>query len=207
MISTPNRQAGFTLFELLIATSISVVVIAVVFVAGSTAYRFLLLERVGFELLDETRRAATDIGSAAQQASQIDASYTLAGTTYTTDTDTVVLSLPAYDSGGTRISGAFDRIVVDWAAATGIVSLMTDPAAGSSRQTQTKQPTTRATSLVIRYFTPDGADSDLADELVTDANLYATATRMEAVITTEASAADETIDITRSSSARLRGGS
>lgn len=182
----PNPQPGFTLIELLIGIGVTVIIVFILAGTVTSVFDALQREHERQELLDGTRRATDTISELAQAAVAVLPTFlSTEPATYTTDTDTVVLTLPAENVDGYIISTVYDTIVVSRDGSDpSELWIKTFPAPGSRRVAGTRTPTEHLTDLRIRYFAPD-ADGDGDDEEITSSLLYPTATRLDVTIEAE----------------------
>lgn len=198
-------KSGFTLVELLIGIGVTVIIVFVMAAVTEDTFIALNREQERLSLLDETRRAADAASDAILAATAILPTYvSTEPATYTTDEDTVILSLPAEDNNSTLLQGLTDVIILSReATAPETFTIRTFPAIGSRRVAGTRTPTRRLTDLTIRYFKAD-SDGDNADEPIDDPLLYATASRVEVSISTQKILPHETLSERLVGGGRLR---
>ena len=80
------------------------------------------------------------------------ASATINSTTYTTNSTTLVLSLPSIDASGNAIASTYDTVVFYTSGGTAYAIVSAD--ASSDRDSRTKQLATGVTALTFTYDNP-----------------------------------------------------
>lgn len=198
-------RRGFTLIELLIGIGVTVIIVFIL--AGVTQDTFEHLEREQERqaLLDETRRSVDQISNAVQAANSVLVSYTDSQlATYTTDSDTLVLSTPAVNENGEQLTGISDTLIIDRdTVEPNQLTFIVYPGLNSAAVASNRSPTQRVTEFAIRYFTPD-INQDGLDEEILDYNQVTNATRVQAELTTTQTLRDQTLVQTLVGGARLR---
>lgn len=136
----PNRfPSGTSLLE----TLLSVFVIAIILtIAGAMLILMLrsyTLYTTRADLVLDASRAADEVTRYANLSYTIEGARTIAGTTYTSGTTTVILRVSSIDSSGDPIANAFDYLVMT-ESPSGPSQLIeiTDPDSSSSRSPVTR---------------------------------------------------------------------
>lgn len=204
--SAKADKAGFTLIELLIGIGISLVVMTIFAIAVKNATNTLKIEFERQAILDETRRGVDNVTLFGQGASAVLEDFTSdEPEVYATSENLIILESPAFDTNYDALEGLTDTIIFgrDPASSQNIV-LKTFPAAGSRLDAESQTISTHLDEIIFRYFTPDGPDDDLADELITDSAEFDTATRFEIELTTLSQKSDQDVRVTLTGGAKLR---
>lgn len=154
MWTSSSRRRGTTLLELMFAVAGSTLVLGTalaVYTVGVKSYRS---DAGRNQANNAALQAAEYISRDLRNASQIEHSY--GG--YTTNNSTVIITTPAYNSGGTII-GSFDRIIYRISGDDLVRNVI--PATGSSRTAETNRVIVRqVSSLQIVYKAHDMFEGD-----------------------------------------------
>lgn len=148
---------GFTLFEVLIASTISALIGAIlvgilvqnngIFVNQSTRIN----QSIG--LNDATDMIKTDI----RLSSNVASGYPAASPTYTSSSSTLVLAIPSIDSSGNIISNTFDYIVITQdSAKPQVLRELTFPDAQSSRKNTNRVLLASLSKVTFLFFDKNG---------------------------------------------------
>ncbi len=164
-----KKEKGFTLIEVVIVTSIFTVLALALLNVFDWHNKLFNLERADTEAVGSARITMNNMATYIAQASNIEANRTIGGTTYTTDADTVVLQLPAFDSSGNLLASIYDYVVYNKSGTT--LSQITEIGSGSSRNAGTKVMTAYAQSL---SFTYDSVDLTQVTQVIVDLQTQAT---------------------------------
>lgn len=144
--------AGYSLMETLVTIFLMVVVLGVLFSLFYVLSRSFTLHTVRDELLQSAARITGQIGDTTRPAFGIEASRLISGTTYTSDSDTLILKIAALDASGLPIAGTFDYLVLtpDAAETTRFLEI-TDADPASSRTDQTRLLGTDVDQVTFLY--------------------------------------------------------
>jgi prepilin-type N-terminal cleavage/methylation domain-containing protein len=150
-----NKQSGFTLVEVIIATLISAVVgvLLLSIMVNNTGVFYKQSSKVAEGL--GSNDSLTSIRSAIKQASAIAASYPVTGTpTYTSGDSQLVLRLASIDSSGNIIDSTYDYEV--FYLSGGNLYLKIFPNALSKRQSADRVLSKYASSINFQYLNLSG---------------------------------------------------
>jgi prepilin-type N-terminal cleavage/methylation domain-containing protein len=162
-IRKQHRQAGFTLFEMIIVIflfAILLVGLLNIFDWQQKVYNF---EQAEIAATGTARNAMNSLTFGVAQGSAILASRTIDGTTYTTGGSTVVLQLPSYDSATNLIPNTYDYLV--YSASGTDLHQITEAAVNSERDSGTKLLTGSLESFNLTY---NNGDPTLASQVGVD---------------------------------------
>lgn len=204
--STPSNR-GFTLIEVIVAIGLVTFLMGLLLMVSLDAGAASAIEDARAEILDETGRGIDELTRHIQTATRVATSYTDPGTgaVTTSSTTSLMLELAADDAQGTRLVGTYDTILASReAGAPNIFVIEIVPGSGSARRAERRRVAQHVTNLEFRYFTPDDSDGDLDDELLTDPATFATATRVEATLTSQSVVEDRTVEATLLGGGTLR---
>lgn len=160
--SLHTHRSGLTLVELLITITILgfiVVTVGSIFIDTS---RFSSDEQLRIDVGESASRVIGPLDVALREGKAVLASAVINGTTYTTDADTVVFSLPSIDGGGATIPTIDDTAVITLDgsnAANPIARLIISPTSGTFRQAQDGSAVDHVKDLYIRYTTDNPIDA------------------------------------------------
>lgn len=141
---------GFSLMEVLIATSVSVVVgvLLLVIIVNSAGVSYKQSSK--FQEGTTTNDIQASIVENIKSSSAVLASYTSGGTTYTSGAVQLILKIPTIDSSNNIISNAFDYFV--YFLDSGKLRFKTFPDVSSARKAQDQIFSTLVDSLTLQYF-------------------------------------------------------
>lgn len=108
----PDEQ-GFTLIEVVVVIGIFGLLMVAMLNLFDWHNKVFYIHQADTQATGSARNALNHLTKYIAQGTQIQASRTIAGTTYLTDEDTLVLQLPAYDSSSNLISVTYDYVVYD----------------------------------------------------------------------------------------------
>lgn len=146
-------QKAFTLLEVIISVGIFVLLsISMVDLIIGTD-NLLRSQQVTIDVIGSASEAMSDIQTMATQATQVAASHSFSGTTYTTSTSTLVLQLPSITSTGSIVSGQYDYVTY-YATGTSAYRII-DPGTGSVRPSGTKRLSDTVTAFTFTYGSSD----------------------------------------------------
>lgn len=106
-----RKQAGFTLFEMIIVIFLMAVLLIGLLNIFDWQQKVYSLEQADIAATGTARIAMNHMTFAIAQGSEIVTNRNINGTDYTTGGTTLVLKLPAYDSGSNVLANAYDYIV------------------------------------------------------------------------------------------------
>ncbi|PIS41569.1 MAG: hypothetical protein COT25_02365 [Candidatus Kerfeldbacteria bacterium CG08_land_8_20_14_0_20_42_7] len=149
-----NRK-GLTLVELLVSIGIIAIVMVIMVTILASQNSSFQEESIRNKLATDQTQALNDIQYNLISGSEIQASYTDNGITYTTDENTVVIAMPTIDAIGDPVANQSDMYIIDKPTASSLmhILLITDPQSG--RLAQDKTAITNVSDLVIRYDNED----------------------------------------------------
>ncbi len=153
-ISNGMIRRGLTLIELLISIAIIGVVVVIVGSIFINTSQFGSDEQLRIDVGESASRVLGPLDAILREGKEIQSSAVIGGTTYTSDHDTIVFTLPALDAGGATIAGVSDVAVItlDTTNANNyILRLIVDPASGTFRQRQNGLAVDHVKDLYIRY--------------------------------------------------------
>lgn len=156
-------EQGFTLLEVVIVTAIFAILMIGLLNLYDWHNRVYSIHRADTQATGSARVAMNNISHYTAQASQVLTSRTISGTTYTTDSDTVVLRLPAYDGSGNLLTNTYDHIVYNLIGTE--LSQIVELGSGSSRRPGNKLLSGDVQTLSITY---NNGDVTLANKVTVD---------------------------------------
>lgn len=106
-----SDQAGFTVIELVVVLAVSVAILAGLLVLYNNYYRIYYAQEATARVVSASALTGSELQMAAKQAEAVVESRTVNGTTYQSDSDTVVFQLPAVTGSGSVIPNEHDYIV------------------------------------------------------------------------------------------------
>lgn len=169
----PSR--GFTLLESVVIVAISatmLIVLVDLYRAHSGLYNY---QKATADTAGSASVTANELQEWVLQANRILTSTTISGTTYTTDSDTLVLEVPSIDGSGNAITSTYD-FVVFYINGTKLSRILS-PNAASSRTSSTKTLSVNLSSLSLTYNTASAA---AATQIIADIRTDSTEGRMDA---------------------------
>lgn len=144
------KSKGFTLLEILIAAAITSIVagLLLMIMINSTGLfsRQSAKVQAGLNINDATAKFKSTV----KQASSIAVLHITSSTTYTSDSQTLVLKVSSIDSSGNIIINTFDYYV--YYLDQGILYLKTFPDSLSSRKAENRVFSTLVDSVSFQYF-------------------------------------------------------
>lgn len=169
MTHSHSLRTGFTLIEV-----VAIIAITSLMLGGLVNMYLAFQNLYGLELA-----YSNTAGSASQTlnllrptiavADKVVSSRTISGTSYTTNTTTVILELPSIDAGGAVINNSKDYVVVTLSGKN--LLMITSSASGSARASGTKQLSSAVQTLSFSY---DNTDPTLATGVSIDLSSQAT---------------------------------
>ena len=157
---------AFTIIELLIAISISTIMILILTNTYLGYMRTYNTQQTYISLARSTSSIMNIATRAAQQAKGITYSHTFGGTNYTTGSTTVIFQLPSIDVSGNAIAGTYDFIGI-YASGTDAYTAF-DQGSGSVRGGRTAVLTSHDLSdLTFIYSNADPTAATKLDIYVT----------------------------------------
>lgn len=147
---------GFTLVEVIIAMTITVVVgsLLLSLLVNNTGLFYQQSSRLnqGLGLNDSMAK----IRSGLKEANAVVSGYPIASPTYTSSATALVLRLPAIDSSGNKIFNVFDYEVITVSQNRLYFKLYPDSVNGSTRKTADQVLTNNVDSALFEYFDSAG---------------------------------------------------
>lgn len=144
-------RSGFTLLEIIIVLSIAIVCFLIILGMYISQSRLYTSESNISELQTINSIAQKTIASAIEQGLEITESRTINGTAYASDSDTIIIKLPAYNSGKQIINGIYDYIAFNFDAANSKIISDTETGIGSARISGEKTVANFVGALNFRY--------------------------------------------------------
>jgi hypothetical protein len=170
--SRPADRRGMTLMETLVVIGIMtmiMVVISRILVVNDELFSYSLAR------MDADRGATLAMrrfSELARGASAVVASHDIAGTTYASDDDSLVLQLPSVDASGNLIASSYDYVAFyRHATETDEIWTATDAADGSVRADGAKLLTAYNDVLIFRYDDPDRTDASRVSAYLENSNV------------------------------------
>lgn len=160
---------GFTLLEAIVVIAISTVMLIVLVDLYRAYSRMYGYQKAAADTAGSATVIANELQEWVLQSKGILASGIFSGATYTTDSDTLVLSIPSVDSLGNTLTNTYD-LVIFYTSGTNVYRILS-PNAASSRVANTKTLTTTLASL---SFTYNNASIPLANLITTDIRMQST---------------------------------
>lgn len=149
-----QKEQGFTLIEIIIVIAIFSALMLGLLNLFDWHNKVYLLERADTQATGSARITMNNMTKYIAQASQVLASRTISGTTYTTGATTVVLQLPSFDTSGNLITNTNDYVVYNLSGTT--LSQITElGSASSARYAGSKVMSQDVGTLSITYDTVD----------------------------------------------------
>ncbi len=108
---THKRESGFTIIEIVIVLAISSLILLGLMVLYNNYYKVYNSQEATARVVSGSALIGSEIQNTAKQANAILASRNISGTVYTTNSNTVVFSLPAVSNSGSLIPNEYDYVV------------------------------------------------------------------------------------------------
>jgi len=156
-----SRDArGISLMEIIATIGVMAMVLLMVNEIFVSGYETFVRQSARVDNEVGALLSARAINDATRGATTVLASQTINGTLYTSDTDTLVLQVPAIDASDAILDGLYDLIAIyrDGTDPT-LVKTDIEPATGSVRLSGQKTITANNESLTFRYNAADPADA------------------------------------------------
>jgi prepilin-type N-terminal cleavage/methylation domain-containing protein len=156
-----SQRRGFTIIEVVItiaAFAVLMLVILTLFDWQGGNYR----QQVAIiRSTSASRSSMQALEPLLLQSHRILSSYTVNGTLYTTDSDTIVLQLPSYDSSNNNIVNTWDYAAVYTSGSE--LWITVEANAASERDTSTKRVTNLLNTFSVTYSNADLTQARWAD--------------------------------------------
>lgn len=170
-----NRNSGFTLLEIILTAALALIVgtfLIVILVNNSGFfYKQNAIISEGLDLNDAIR----EIDNSARQATAVTAGYPESNPLYTSDSQTLVLKLPALSQGGI-IEGVYDYIVISKDPRQGkILRKQIFPDSQSTRQASDLILTTLLKEIEFKYLDKSGNQVSPTQATSIETNIAVTA--------------------------------
>lgn len=144
-----RKQDGFTIIELVITIAISTILLGAMFGLFEWHQKVYLREAASVMATSAVRQTMQNITKNIAQATNIEASHSFGGTTYTTSGSTIVLKLPSVDATDNIIASTYDYVAVY--LHNGAVYQLIEPGSGSVRLAGTRQLADNVTTFALTY--------------------------------------------------------
>ncbi len=144
------NKKGFSLIEILISTSVAVLIGGLLIVIMVNITRVFFKESSGVSIGLNTNDALAEVRKSIKQSSGVEATYTAGSTTYTSGATQIVLKVPSLDQSGNIIGSTFDYFV--FFQTQNILHFKTFPNAASKRKAQDQIFSNLVDSLVFKYL-------------------------------------------------------
>lgn len=152
------NSTGFTLIEIIIASSIAVfaaIVLTSILIQSNGLY---IRQNSKINQGVDLNFAASKINEAVKQAIFVATNYTSPqGTLYTTGANTLVLAIPAIDASQMVIEGTYDFVVITKDDQKPVLRRQIFPAAGSFRKSENLVLTTNLSDVSFLYYDNTGS--------------------------------------------------
>jgi prepilin-type N-terminal cleavage/methylation domain-containing protein len=158
-----RNQKGFTLIETIVAIGIATIILAGLLEMFINFNKIYNGQQGTARVTGSSAAIANALQTAVSQAVQVEASTTISGTTYTTDTDTLVLKLPSVNSTGSMVTAKYDYAVFYVTGTSMYEKISVDAASSRPAITKLLSDTINQTS-----FTYDNGDVTLATKVNAD---------------------------------------
>jgi type II secretory pathway pseudopilin PulG len=153
MMRRTAHRAGFTAVELLVVIGIAGAIGAALMQLFISFGTTVASQRAAVETGSSATILVDDVRDATLQATAVLSSHALSGTTFTTGTTTLVLSLPSVDASGGTVAGAYDYVAF---YASGTSAYKTTDASGASVRTSgTNRLSAVLEALAFSYSSAD----------------------------------------------------
>lgn len=152
-----NRVGGFTLIETIIVVAlVSVLMLAIIelFINFNNSYA---LQNANINNSYSASAFLNETEELSLQADAIVSSKVVSGTTYTTDTSTLILELPSIDASGDTISGVHDYAVIYLANSKAYRILQADVASARRSGTKILSDVVNSLTFTFNNVTPASA--------------------------------------------------
>ncbi len=146
-------EQGFTIVEVVVVIGIFALLMVVILNLLVWNQRLFGLHQSETQTTGSARSVMNSLERYVAQTSQIQTSRTISGVTYTTDADTLVLQIPAYDSSGTLITSTYDYAVYNLSG-TALTHIL-ETAGSSDRNNRTVQLSDTVKTLSFTYNNAD----------------------------------------------------
>lgn len=157
-----KNKPGLTVIELLISTAIFVIVILVIGSIFLSQINSFNEQQAKNKVLAESLRITRAIKKDAIQATSCLTEITIGVDTYTADSDTLILSLPALNASDNIIPNEFDTLIIDRPSVNpSELYYILSPSPSSVRTATQRLLTSALSDFIVRYNdeTISGADS------------------------------------------------
>jgi Tfp pilus assembly protein PilW len=179
-----KNKGGYTLIETMFGLAILLFLVFALFGIYLQFGKLYSLGQSSASSVDKSRLALNGLVVYTAQAKSLVASRSISGTTYTTNTSTLVLKLPSTDAGGSVIEGVHDYVV--YTTTSSLLYRIIDPGTGSARVSSTKILSSSLFSLTFAFNnSPIVSSSVITASVVarsTDTSITTTSTASESII-------------------------
>jgi prepilin-type N-terminal cleavage/methylation domain-containing protein len=144
-------RRGFTLLEIIIVLAIALVCFLVILGMYISQSQLFTNESNIAELQTINSIAQETLSGTIEQGMEIIESRTINGTAYASDSDTIIIKLPAYNASKTIINGIYDYIAFNFDTVNSKIISNTETGTGSARISGEKTVANFVSALNFRY--------------------------------------------------------
>lgn len=148
-----SQQQGFTIMEVVIVIALFAIILVALLSLFDWHQKIFILEQADVRATSSVRSTMNNMSKYVAQASNIEASRTIAGTSYSTDNDCVVVKIPGLDGSGNLLSGIFDYMA--FCLTSGSVNQVTEAGSGSVRIPGSKRLAENVQTFALTYNNGD----------------------------------------------------
>lgn len=153
MISSKQKQDGFTIIEVVIVTAIFAILLLGLMNIFDWQNKVYNLEQAEVMATGSARVAMNSLNFTLAQGIQLENTRNINGTDYTTGGNSLVVRLPSYDSSGALIDGVYDYVAY-YSNGSNLYQL-TETGTGGARPHGTKLLSDRLESFTLTYNVGD----------------------------------------------------
>lgn len=156
-----HAQDGFTIVEIVVVLGITILIMLGLFTLYDNYYKVYNAQEATARVVSAAALTGSELQNSIKQAESVLSSHTISGTTYNSDSDTIVLRLPAVNSSGSLIASQYDYIVFNVDGTR--LSKITSAYSSSFRQSGTRQLSDVVGTATFSYNNGDFAQVDRVD--------------------------------------------
>lgn len=160
MAQQRTRESGFSIIELVLVIGLMTILLLALLNLFDWHNKMYLLEMADTRATGSARHALNNMSVYVAQASQVVASRTVGGTTYTTGSQTLVVQLPSFNSSGNLINNTNDYAVY-YLSGSSLYQII-ETGTGSARPAGTKLLSSDVDTFNIAY---DDGNPTLANKV------------------------------------------
>ena len=162
-----TNEAGFTLIEIIVVIGIFSILMVALLNLFDWHHKLFYVQQADTFATGSARDSMNQLTKYIAQGTVLQ-SYSVLGNTYTTDANTVVMQLPAFDSGGNSLASTYDYIAFDLNGTT--LTQYLDAAGNSGRNDITRVLSEYVDTLTFTYDSGDVTQTTkITVDLVTEA--------------------------------------